>query len=88
MGAIEKPVCESACVCGKGKFTVSYRVPDQHREGIEHLWEIDCIHCRELYKIEKRGKLIGVIRKDREEKRSWLKKFLPKPKFIKILHKL
>lgn len=97
MGSIENSLCESACMCGKGKLKVSYRIPDQGREGIEHLWQIDCHHCRELYKIEKRGHLIGVVKKVDEV--EWQKesqqmgkeksrKLLHKPKFIKIIHEI
>jgi len=84
-------------MCGRGEFKVFNRIPDKHREGIEHLWEIECHHCRELYKIEKRGKLIGVVRKademewERESKlmgKAKSKTLLHKPEFIKILHKL
>jgi hypothetical protein len=84
MGSYEHSLDECVCLCGKGKFKVSYRVPDKNREGIEHLWDIDCIKCRELYHIEKRGNLIGVIKK--AELKS--KKILHRPKFIKIIHEI
>lgn len=96
-GSYENPLCESACMCGRGKFNVLYRVPDKGREGFEHLWEIHCSHCRELYTIEKRGDLIGVVKK--AEEKEWeakskemgkekSKKLLHKPKFIKIIYEV
>jgi hypothetical protein len=97
MGSNENPLSECACICGKGKFKVSYRIPDKGREGIEHLWEIDCSHCKELYNIEKRGHLIGVVKKademewEKESKemgKSKSRKLLHKPKFIKIIHEI
>jgi hypothetical protein len=97
MGSYENPLCECACICGKGKLKVSYRIPDKGREGIEHLWEIDCSHCRGLYNIEKRGNLIGVVKK--ADEMTWKKeikemgkeksrKLLHRPKFIKIIHEI
>jgi len=97
MGSYENPLCECACMCGKGEFKVSYRIPDKSREGIEHLWEIDCSHCRGLYNIEKRGNLIGVVKKadeiawEQETKelgKVRSRELLHKPKFIKIIHEI
>jgi len=93
----EHEVKECACLCGKGKFKVFYRTADKGQEGIEHLWEINCIKCRSLYSIQKRGKLIGVIKK--EDLKTWeakkaklseakSKTTLHKPKFIKTIHRL
>ena len=93
----ENSLCECVCMCGKGKFNVSYRISDKGREGIEHLWEIHCSHCRELYNIEKRGNLIGVVKKPAEM--AWesdskemgkvkSKGLLHKPKFIRIIHEI
>jgi hypothetical protein len=81
-------------MCGKGKFNVSYRIPDKGKEGIEHLWEIHCSHCRGLYNIEKRGNLIGVVKKpdemawERDSKEMGKGKsrgLLHRPKFIRII---
>ena len=97
MESNENPLCESACMCGKGKFKVSYRVLDKGKESIEHLWEILCIHCRGLYNIEKRGNLIGVVKKpaemawERDSKEMGKVKskgLLHRPKFIRIIHKI
>ena len=97
MGSHENLLSENVCMCGKGKFKVSYRIPDKGREGIEHLWEIHCIHCRELYNVEKRGNLIGVVKKTDEitwEKESKMlgkvksKRLLHKPKFIRIVYEI
>ena len=97
MGSYENPLCECICMCGKGNLKVSYRIPDKGREGIEHLWEIDCSHCRGLYNIEKRGNLIGVVKKadeitwERESKEMGKvksRKLLHRPKFIKIIHEI
>ena len=97
MGTYENPLCECVCMCGKGKFNVSYRIPDKGREGIEHLWEIHCSHCRGLYNIEKRGNLIGVVKKpdemvwERDSKEMGKAKsrgLLHRPKFIKIIHEI
>ena len=59
----ENSLCECPCICGKGKFNVSYRIIDKGREGIEHFWQIDCIYCRGIYNIEQRGDLIGIVKK-------------------------
>ena len=88
MGSYENTLCECACMCGKGKLKVSYRIPDKGREGIEHLWEIDCSHCRGLYNIEKRGNLIGVVKKADEMGKVKSRKLLHRPKFIKIIHEI
>ena len=97
MGSYENSLCECTCMCGKGKLKVSYRIPDKNREGIEHLWEIHCSNCRELYNIEKRGSLIGVVKKademewEKESKemgRIKSRKLLHKPKFIKIIYEI
>ena len=96
-GSHEKTLGECTCICGKGKLKVSYRVPDKGRGGIEHLWEIDCVHCRELYNIEKRGNLIGVVKKADEKEwemdskkmgKAKSKKLLHKPKLIKIIYEI
>ena len=93
----EDSLCECACICGKGKFKVSCRIYDKGREGIEHFWEISCIHCRGVYDIEKRGNLIGVVKKadeiawEKESKgmgRVKSRKLLHRPKFIKIIHEI
>lgn len=83
----ENTLCECACICGKGKFKVSYRIFDKGSNGIEHLGEILCIHCRGLYDIEKRGDLIGVVRKA-DEIPVKSKKLFHKPKFIKIIYEI
>ena len=97
MGTYKNLLCECASMCGKGKFKVSYRVPDKGREGIEHLWEIHCSHCRGLYNIEKRGNLIGVVKKadevawEQESKelgKVKSRKQVHRPKFIKIIHEI
>ena len=97
MESNENPLCECACMCGKGKFKVSYRVLDKGKEGIEHLWEILCIHCRGLYDIEKRRNLIGVVKKadempwENEVKKMGKvksKKLFSKPKFIRIIYEI
>ncbi len=97
MGNTENSLSESVCICGKGTMNVSYRTADKGKEGFEHLWDIQCSHCRELYKIEKRGHLIGIVKKADEiawEKESKIigkeksKKLLHKPKFIKIIHEV
>ena len=97
MGSYENTLCECACMCGKGKLKVSYRIPDKGREGIEHLWEIHCSHCRGLYNIEKRGNLIGVVKKadeiawEQESKelgKVKSRKQVHRPKFIKIIHEI
>ena len=89
----EIPLCESTCICGQGKFKVFYRTFDKS-EAIEHLWEIDCSHCRGIYDIEKRGNLIGVVKKSEEavwEKevkqmgKVKSKRLFHKPKFIRII---
>jgi len=93
----ENSLCECACICGKGKFKVSYRTFDKGREGIEHFWEIDCTHCRGLYDIEQRGNLIGVVKKSdemlwehevKEMGRVKSKKLFHKPKFIRIIYEI
>ena len=97
MGTHENSLFECDCMCGKGKFNVFYRIPDKGRERIEHLWEINCSHCRGLYNIEKRGNLIGVVKKPAEK--AWEKDskemgkakskgLLHKPKFIRIIHEI
>ena len=67
------------------------------REGIEHFGEIQCVHCRGLYDIEKRGELIGVVKKAdetrwehevREKGKVRSKKLFHKPKFIKIIYEI
>jgi hypothetical protein len=97
IGTNEIPLSECACMCGKGKFKVSYRVFDKGGEGIEHLWGIRCIHCRGLYNIEKRGNLIGVVKKAdeipwknevKEMGKVKSKKLFHKPKFIKIIYEI
>jgi len=93
----ENPLCECACICGKGKFKVFYRVFDKARAAIEHIWEIDCVHCREFYDIQIRGDLIGIVKKSDEiewEKevkqmgRVKSKKLFHKPKFIRIVYEI
>jgi len=97
VGSNENSLYECACICGKGKFKVSYRIFDKGRDGIEHIWEIDCIHCRGLYDIEKRGNLIGVVKKAdeipwknevKEMGRVKSKKLFHKPKFIRIIYEI
>ena len=84
-------------MCGKGKFKVSYRILDKGREGIEHFWEIGCIHCQGIYGIEQRGNLIGVVKKAdeipwehevKEMGRVKSKKLFHKPKFIRIIYEI
>jgi hypothetical protein len=93
----ENSVCECVCICGEGKFKVSYRIFDKGREGVEHFGEINCIHCRRLYDIEQRGNLIGVVK--RTDEISWehevkekgkvkSKKLFHKPKFIRIIYEI
>jgi hypothetical protein len=93
----ENSLCECACICGKGKFKVSFRIYDKGREGVEHFWEISCIHCRGLYDIEQRGNLIGVVKKTdeipwehevKEMGRVKSKKLFHKPKFIRIIYEI
>ena len=93
----ESSLCECACICGKGKFKVLYRIFDKGREGNEHFGEINCIHCRKLYDIEQRGNLIGVVKKadetpwEQEVKvigRVKSKKLFHKPKFIRIIYEI
>lgn len=93
----EKYLGECPCMCGKGTLKVSYRILDNGNEGIEHLWEIDCIHCQGLYDIEKRGNLIGVVKKAdeipwehevKEMGRVKSKKLFHKPKFIRIIYEI
>lgn len=93
----ENSLCECACICGKGKFKVSFRIYDKGREGVEHFWEISCIHCRGLYDIEQRGNLIGIVKKTdeipwehevKEMGRVKSKKLFHKPKFIRIIYKI
>ena len=93
----EKSLGECPCMCGKGTLKVFYRVVDNGNEGIEHLWEIDCIHCQRLYDIEKRGNLIGVVKKAdeipwehevKEMGRVKSKKLFHKPKFIRIIYEI
>ena len=97
MGSYENQLSECSCMCGKGKFKVSERMPDKAREGIEYLWSIECIHCRGLYSIRRRGHLIGVIKKaDEMEWENEIKEMgkaksrtlLHKPKFIKIIYEI
>ena len=93
----EKLLCQCACICGKGNFKVSYRTFDKDREAIEHFGEIGCVHCRGLYNIEQRGKLIGVVKKTdevpwehevKEMGRVKSKKLFHKPKFIRIIYEI
>ena len=97
MGSYENQLSECACMCGKGKFKVSDRMPDKGREGIEYLWNIDCSHCGGLYNIRRRGHLIGVVKKadevewERENKEMGKAKsrtLLHKPKFIKVIYEI
>ena len=97
VGSNENSLYECAWICGKGKFKISYRIFDKGKDGIEHIWEIDCIHCRGLYDIEKRGNLIGVVKKAdeipwenevKEMGRVKSKKLFHKPKFIRIIYEI
>jgi len=97
VGSNENSLCECACICGKGKFKVSYRIFDKGKEAIEHIWEIRCTHCRGIYDIEKRGNLIGVVKKAdeipwehevKEMGKVKSKELFHKPKFIRILYEI
>lgn len=93
----ENPLCECTCICGQGKFKVSYRIFDRGLDAIEHVWEIDCVHCREFYDFQKRGNLIGIVKKADEKQwekevkqlgRVKSKKLFHKPKFIRIVYEI
>ena len=97
MGSNENLLSECVCMCGKGKFKVSYRIFNKCGEGIEHLWETHCSYCRGLYNVEKRGDLIGVVKKAdeitwekeiKEMGKVKSKRLFHKPKFIKIIYEI
>ena len=97
MGSYEINLSECACMCGKGKFKMSERMPDKGREGIEYLCEIDCSHCRGLYNIRQRGHLVGVVKKademewekeNKEMGKAKSRTLLHKPQFIKVIYEI